>query len=61
MSSLVIFENIQYFKNLKAINLNCKDGNKIDNKIEDSGCTAIFSNARSMSRLERLSLYGNKE
>lgn len=60
-SSAVMNENIKYLIKLKGISLNCKNENKVDNKIRDDGCKAIFNRAKYLSNLEQLDLYCNIE
>lgn len=55
-SSEVMNDNMKYLEKLKEINLGSKKYNKIDNKIGDGGCSAIFSNLKYLPNLEKLEL-----
>lgn len=59
-SSKVIRENIKHLNKLKEICLDCKNRNKLGNKIRDDGCFEIFNNTKYLTNLEKLNLTCNK-
>lgn len=54
-------ENIKYLNNLMDLNFGRKNENKIGNYIEDTGCKAIFNNAKYLPNLETLNLSSNNK
>lgn len=56
-SAHMIQENLKDYKNMKEMDLGSKTEDKVDNKIEDYGCTAILSNAKYLTNLEEMYLY----
>lgn len=55
-----ISENFIFMKKLKEIKLIGKKDDKIVNNIGDSGCNALFRNAKYIVNLEKLYLWSNK-
>lgn len=60
-SSDVIGKNMNYLRNLKELNLSRKNILRIENKIGDKGCIGILHNAKYLTKLEQLYLWGKKE